>query len=312
MNAFFEKTATVRICMLLLIPMTVLLGANAHCEPGIEIREKFVPGVGDPIGSIVFLEGESVIMHAGDRFGYRCRTGLPIFMRDTLSTFSDGRVKIRLNDGSSLALGTGARIVINRSIYNASDRSGFVNIVSGKARFMIRKLTGFRRSEFKVKSRTAIIGVRGSDFVVEASGEITEITTFEKTSVEVAGIKKPEKIVVLEDFERVRVDWKGRISEVEKLIREDIDRIRREFLFSRTGGQAAESFEKAVLVPKEELVAPDSVSGTGPVDTGDIDVSPERKRAEDMSLGEIDRVVETHREDTEEETRFKFPAKPNN
>ncbi|MBW1751951.1 MAG: FecR domain-containing protein [Deltaproteobacteria bacterium] len=40
----------------------------------------------------------------------------------------------------------------------------------------------FKRSKLKVKTSSAVCGVRGSDFVVRATHKVTEVTTFEDTN----------------------------------------------------------------------------------------------------------------------------------
>ncbi|MFC1820225.1 hypothetical protein ACFLZG_03955 [Thermodesulfobacteriota bacterium] len=75
----------------------------------------------------------------------------------------------------------------------------------GKARFLVKKLRDYRRSEFKVKTPTAVVGVRGSDFVVIATLTDTEVTSLEDTKLEVVNTEIPEEPKYMEDFQRTLI-----------------------------------------------------------------------------------------------------------
>ncbi len=78
-------------------------------------------------------------------------------------------------------------------------------MATGKARFWVKKLADFSQSEFRIKTQTAIVGVRGSDFIVNASEDITEVTTLDKTVLEIVSLIALEKKTLLKDFERTTV-----------------------------------------------------------------------------------------------------------
>jgi hypothetical protein len=78
---------------------------------------------------------------------------------------------------------------------------------TGKARFWVKKLTDFQRSVFKVKTPTAVCGVRGSDFVAIVTADRTELTALEKTFLEVLSLASPEgEPLTITDFERAIVE----------------------------------------------------------------------------------------------------------
>jgi hypothetical protein len=110
-------------------------------------------------------------------------------------------------------------------------RSTFINMALGKARFWAKKLANFRRSKFRVKSLTAVVGVRGSEWIqivtkvpapLAANEEVikvpalaanedatrfsTRVIALEDTILEVVSTAAPEELpVILKDFEQIEV-----------------------------------------------------------------------------------------------------------
>ncbi|CAN2040744.1 FecR domain-containing protein [Candidatus Magnetomoraceae bacterium gMMP-15] len=207
--------------------------AQSLLPEGLVIESIFMPGIGQPVGKIQLVEGEVVIIHADILRGYRAENNLPLFEDDTIITMENGRISLKFNDESMLSISSDTKLVINRSSYdpNRKSRSYFFGMNSGKIRFKVRKMQGFRRSNFKVKTATAIIGVRGSDFIIIATPELTEIITLKDTIVDLVSLTAPwMKPVLLKDFERSTVELDGIPSEVKSVPLEEIEKIKKEFL----------------------------------------------------------------------------------
>lgn len=195
--------------------------------------DDFKAGLGKPIGLVQRVKGEAVVMHADIFVGYRLREGLLLYKGDTLMTLDKGRVRIKLNDGSLLSQSSNTEITLNKSIYDREKktRSSFLGMVLGKARFLVSKLFSFKRSEFKVKTPTAVCGVRGSDFALEVTAEVTRATAFENTEIELISLVDPEAPpVVLTDFMTSSV-YRDKLPTVpERLPEIEIERIKQQFI----------------------------------------------------------------------------------
>jgi hypothetical protein len=142
------------------------------------LQEGFEPGYGPSVGRVVLVQGEVVILHAGEVIGYRAEQDLPLYKGDTLISLVKGRIRIRLNDQSVITLASNTKLAITRSVYEPKKktRTSFLRLSIGKARFWVKKLAGFRRSQVRVKSATAVIGVRGTIFALEATPDNTKAT----------------------------------------------------------------------------------------------------------------------------------------
>jgi hypothetical protein len=100
----------------------------------------------------------------------------------------------------------------------------------GRGRFLVRKLFDLNRSRFSVKTPTAVVGVRGSDFIIRTTPKVTEVTALEKTRLEVMSLAAPEvKPMLVTDFERTTVEIGAPPSNVETVAPEEIEQIKSEF-----------------------------------------------------------------------------------
>jgi hypothetical protein len=174
---------------------------------GLVMEETFSPGRGRSVGRIQVVQGDAVIMHADILKGYRAERGLRLYDGDTLVTLENAKIRFRLNDGSILSLSSETKLTLNKSVYQnkTKQRSSFLGMALGKARFFVVKLMDYKRSEFKVKTPTAVCGVRGSDFILEVSALETVATALENTEIEIRSLEFPdEKPITLKDFEMSR------------------------------------------------------------------------------------------------------------
>ena len=232
------------------------------------IKETFAPGNGSAVGIIRQVSDRVVIVHQAQKYGYRAEKGLDLFKGDIILTGKDGNVSFKLNDGSFISLASDTEMTINKSLYapKQKTRSSFMEMVSGTARFVVRKFVDARHSEFKVKTRTAVAGVRGSDFIVDASETVTEITALEKTELAVISLSDPEADpIILHDFEQTTVRMGMLPEEAQKVKSDEVDRRMKEFRFlpsnpspnkqSFTGASVPVSQEN-VHVDEKDLIAP--------------------------------------------------------
>ncbi len=209
----------------------MLSGAGAFADslipPEIVIKSEFKSSDENKVGRLDIVQGDVILIHKDEKTGYEGRTGLPIFKNDTIVTLQKSRARMILHDRSRLTMAAETKIVMTSSIYNEADkrRRTLVEMGFGKARFLIRKLFDFNQSEFKVKTKTAILGVRGSDFIVKAGDDFTEVTALENTVLEVYSLANLESPLLIEDFERTMVAGDALPSEAVGISPEEIERM---------------------------------------------------------------------------------------
>ena len=101
----------------------------------------------------------------------KARTAAPlfarnrVFARERIETVRSGGLQIEFIDGTNLRLGSESDITLDQFVFNTDTETGemVANIGKGAFRFITGKLSG---PGFKVITPTAVIGVRGTDFVV--------------------------------------------------------------------------------------------------------------------------------------------------
>ena len=145
-------------------------------------------------------------MHTDRKYGYEAKKGLPLYNGDTLFTRSPGAMTIVLKDNSKMALAADTSLVINKSIYDPAGKSrmSFVSMLAGKARFLVTKLSDYRHSRFNVKTGSSVVGVRGSDFIIEQIGDKIIISCLDNTVLEVFNPDFPlEEPVIVTSFQQL-------------------------------------------------------------------------------------------------------------
>jgi len=167
---------------------------------GVIITKDFKPGKGEAIGTVKAVEGKVLTIHRDEKTAYILKKGNKLYTSDTLISEEQSKAQAQLNDGSFITLGPYTKIVFDKSVYDPSKptRNSLLNLIFGKARFIVTKLVNFRSSQFNVKTPTAVAGVRGSDFalcVAPGSPLTTTIMTGEGTTVTFAGNTGPTQLV---------------------------------------------------------------------------------------------------------------------
>ena len=152
-------------------PVTPLL------PPGVEVQPGFKPGQGPAIGKAQMVQGEAVVVHKGESVAYNLKKDIPLFTGDMLITMEQARVSVILNDQSVFALAPVSKLVLDKSLYDPDKqrRASRLSLWFGRARFIVAKVTG--KSEYKVRTPTAVCGVRGSDFAIAVTAGTTQTSS---------------------------------------------------------------------------------------------------------------------------------------
>ena len=180
------------------------------------------------------VQGKVIIIRTTISYGCWAKKGLSLFDKDTISTQENGRMRFSFNDGSLVTLSNMTELEITRSIYDraAKERSLYFNMRSGKVRFVIRKLDNFRHSKVKIKTKTALVVMVGSDFIIEADNISTRITALKDTNLEVINLATPEAgVTMLSEFKQTIVKKGVVLSKVSTVSKEEVEAMLKEFTF---------------------------------------------------------------------------------
>ena len=115
-------------------------------------------------GEVSYMRGDAWLIHSGNRT--QLTLGTKVQEGDVVVTKSNGRVKLSMVDGSRLFVGSQSRLKVETYSMNKGNLfSANINMLWGKVRFFVSKLRT-KSSSFQVKTKTAVIGVRGTEFAV--------------------------------------------------------------------------------------------------------------------------------------------------
>jgi len=117
------------------------------------------PAAAQTVGSVTRVQNQAQV-------GSKAATvGAPISMHDVLRTGANARLQVTFRDGTLLTLGENARVAIDRYVYDPAKSKGAMALdTKGAIRFATGKLNQMRDKDVTVKTPTAALAVRGTDF----------------------------------------------------------------------------------------------------------------------------------------------------
>ena len=159
-----------------------------------------LPAQGAPvIGKITKLIGTAQILREPLPSPLTVTLGMPVHRHDTVRTGDDSRLRIELIDGSIMSLGERTDTTLDEFEFvpKKKRRFAFFKVALGKVRLFARNLVRFRERDFKLRTPTAVLGVRGTLVLVWVQSKtITKVVCLEG-AIELANLARPEDYVVL-------------------------------------------------------------------------------------------------------------------
>ena len=124
-----------------------------------------------PIAQIKKVTGQAAVVRSGER--RPAKVGDMLFVKDVIETGSDGGIGITFIDNTVFSAGPSSQIALDEFQFDSNDfrgamladmRQGTLAVVSGD---IARSTPG----AMKIKTPTAILGVRGTTFAVQVYGD---------------------------------------------------------------------------------------------------------------------------------------------
>ncbi len=150
----------------------VLAGSLMHCTTAARAQSPAASAeAGDPTiraGIAKVVGGEVRVLGAK---GMRpLEAGDAVFSGDRLVSGKYGLASVVLRDGTTLVLGNNSQLQIQKFAFNATtaDGSMLVELLQGSVRLVTGLISKINPDAVQIKSGTLLVGVRGTDFIVEA------------------------------------------------------------------------------------------------------------------------------------------------
>ncbi|MCX8109830.1 MAG: FecR domain-containing protein [Syntrophorhabdaceae bacterium] len=87
-----------------------------------------------------------------------------------IKTGSNGWASLALTDGSKITLANNTELEITEYVIGRNKKDGVFTVTQGKLRASVTRLAG-ERVDYKVKSATAVAGIKGTEFMMMAQGQ---------------------------------------------------------------------------------------------------------------------------------------------
>lgn len=97
------------------------------------------------------------------------KPGEAISATDKVVTGRDGNVSMVLRDGTVMSIGPNSQINLSQFRYDSTTQQGniLVNVLQGSMRMITGLIAKVSPQDVKVTTPTSVVGVRGTDFIVE-------------------------------------------------------------------------------------------------------------------------------------------------
>jgi hypothetical protein len=119
------------------------------------------------IGKVTALEGSLSI----ERFGhtYQGHTGFTLDAHDTINTTANSKAQIIFNDQTAITIGQNSTFSIKQYLYRKSEHSSsaLFSFTKGVFQTITGKISKISPKRFKLKTKTAVIGVRGTEIYMD-------------------------------------------------------------------------------------------------------------------------------------------------
>lgn len=152
------------------------------------------------VGSVEQVIGRASVTHHKEKKSIVIRAGMPIYQMDTIKTQPGGKVRVAFLDQSVISVASGTKLVITEYVFNPDkkERRGRLSILWGKVKCLVNDVAGYRTKKFNVTTHTAVIGVRGTDFLVWVPTKGKTTVAALKNAVDVASTIDKVKTYLLE------------------------------------------------------------------------------------------------------------------
>lgn len=130
-------------------------------------------------GAIVSWKGEVSVLRGASNNGIIVKGLEPVYVGDTIVTADNSMAKILLRDDTVLSVGPDTRLQVSKYALSTKQnkRYSVFNIAKGTVRSLVGRMFRGKGSLFRIRTQTAVVGVKGTDFFVSNIGGETEVVS---------------------------------------------------------------------------------------------------------------------------------------
>jgi hypothetical protein len=125
------------------------------------------PAAGQPDAAQVLLSEGDTMLVRGSSFSTPVRSDVPIRSGDRIRTGPDGRVQLRFADGALMSIAPGSDFRVEAYAFDAQRQRSFFELMQGSVRAVSGRIGKRDPDDFRLRTPTATIGIRGTEFTVD-------------------------------------------------------------------------------------------------------------------------------------------------
>lgn len=131
------------------------------------------------VGTVEALVGTAVVTRHETGEAGPLTVGAELFEGDRIRTETGARLRLTLRDGSVLTCGEATGLTLDRALYapEQASRSYLVRVSFGIVRAVVELLAS--PSTFEMHTNTAVISVRGTEWIAEVEGGATAVVALD-------------------------------------------------------------------------------------------------------------------------------------
>ncbi|MFM1989676.1 MAG: hypothetical protein RJA99_2633 [Pseudomonadota bacterium] len=152
----------IRVTLRLLAATVVAIAPCLHAQPAPE------PGAGPrtaDAAEVIASEGQTMLVR-GSSFQSPVRRDAAIRTGDRIRTGADGTVQLRFTDGALMSVQPGSDFRVEAYAYDAASQRGFFELLQGSVRAVSGRIGKRDRDDWRLRTPTATVGIRGTEFTV--------------------------------------------------------------------------------------------------------------------------------------------------
>ncbi len=140
-----------------------LLGLQAVMPVTATAQEGAVPA---DAAQVLVSQGASTLIRQSS-VSSPVRTDVPLRTGDRIRTGADGHIQLRFTDGALISIHPESDFRIERYAFDPVNQSSFFELAKGAVRAVSGRIGKRDREDWRLKTPTATIGIRGTEFTVE-------------------------------------------------------------------------------------------------------------------------------------------------
>jgi hypothetical protein len=161
-----EPTTVIRFTRRLLAA-ALAVAAGLACAQSAAPPPGTAAAEGTPDAAQVLRSEGTTMLVRGASYSTPVRANVPIRSGDRIRTGTDGRVQLRFTDGALISIQPGSDFRVEAYAFDASRQRGFFELVQGSMRAVSGSIGKRDRDDWRLRTPTATIGIRGTEFTVD-------------------------------------------------------------------------------------------------------------------------------------------------